>query len=155
MVHASSFQLRWFSGQVTPGASQCQIGFTGKECLYFRELEPTPDTPTPENRHLQTTSSHTNPSVPMSKLLRDVDRGKVLNYGIRHAFLQTTARACDRCTTYIQGYLTYKKMDLPRTLPWAYAWGHRGVLGEWAFPYGRGISVDDNAHPPQDSQQDP
>ena len=52
-------------------------------------------------------------------------------------------------------YLTYKKMDLPRTLPWACAWGHRGVLGEWAFPYGRGISVDDNAHPPQDSQEDP
>ena len=41
----------------------------------------------------------------------------------------------------VQGYLVDKKMPPPRTLPQAYAWGHRGVLGGWSFSYGRGTPV--------------
>ena len=33
----------------------------------------------------------------------------------------------------IQVYLAHKKPHPPRTLPWAYAEGPRGVLGGWAF----------------------
>ena len=33
----------------------------------------------------------------------------------------------------IQGYLTYKKTHPPRTLPQAYAWGPRGILGGGRF----------------------
>jgi hypothetical protein len=41
----------------------------------------------------------------------------------------------------LQGYLAYKKTHPPRILPKAYAWGPRGVLGGWAFSYGRGTPV--------------
>ena len=41
----------------------------------------------------------------------------------------------------LQGYLTYKKTHTPRTLPQAYAWGPRGVLGGWAVSYERGTPV--------------
>ena len=41
----------------------------------------------------------------------------------------------------LQGYLTYKKMHPPRTLPQAYAQRHRGVLGGWTLYYGRGRPV--------------
>ena len=39
----------------------------------------------------------------------------------------------------LQGYLAHKKLPPPRTLnvPQAYAYGPRGVLGGWAFSYGR------------------
>jgi len=33
------------------------------------------------------------------------------------------------CADCLQGYLTGKKTDPPRTLTYAYAWGPRGVLG--------------------------
>ena len=36
-----------------------------------------------------------------------------------------------------KGYLAHKKTPPPRTLPWAYAQGPRGVLGGW----GRGTPV--------------
>ena len=41
----------------------------------------------------------------------------------------------------VQGYLTDKKTHPPRTLPQAYAWGPRGVLGGWASSYERGSPV--------------
>jgi hypothetical protein len=41
----------------------------------------------------------------------------------------------------LQGYLTHKKKHPPRTLPQAYALGHKGVLEGWAFSYGRGAPV--------------
>ena len=41
----------------------------------------------------------------------------------------------------VQGYLTYKKTYPPRTLPEASASGPGGVLGGWAFSYGRGTPV--------------
>ena len=41
----------------------------------------------------------------------------------------------------VQGYLTEKKTYLPRTLLQGYAWGLKGVLGGWAFSYGRGTPV--------------
>ena len=42
---------------------------------------------------------------------------------------------------FVQGYLTHKKLHPPRTLPYAYAWGHRRVIGGWVVSYGRGIPV--------------
>ena len=42
---------------------------------------------------------------------------------------------------YCMPYLAYKKTHPPRTLPYAYAYGPRGVLGEWAFSYERGTPV--------------
>ena len=41
----------------------------------------------------------------------------------------------------VQGNLAWKKTHPPRTLPWAYAYGPRGVLRGWAFSYGRGSPV--------------
>ena len=41
----------------------------------------------------------------------------------------------------VQGYLAHKKTHPPRTLPQAYAQGPNGVLGKWAFSYGRGTLV--------------
>ena len=41
----------------------------------------------------------------------------------------------------LQRYLTYKRTHPLRTLPQAYAWGRRGVMGGWAFPHGRGTPV--------------
>ena len=41
----------------------------------------------------------------------------------------------------LQRYLTYKRTHPLRTLPQAYAWGRKGVMGGWAFPHGRGTSV--------------
>ena len=41
----------------------------------------------------------------------------------------------------LQRYLMYKKTHSPRTLPYAYAEGLRGVLGGWALSYGRGTPV--------------
>ena len=43
--------------------------------------------------------------------------------------------------TPVQGHLTYKKTHPPRTLLYAYASGHSGFLGGWAFSYGRGTPV--------------
>ena len=40
-----------------------------------------------------------------------------------------------------QGYLTNKKTHHHRTLPHAYAKGHRGVIGGWACSYERGTPV--------------
>ena len=42
----------------------------------------------------------------------------------------------------VRGYLAYKKTHRLRTLPQAYAQGPRGVLGGWAFSYGRGTPVE-------------
>ena len=47
----------------------------------------------------------------------------------------------------LQGYLTDKNTLPPRTLPWAYALGPRGVLGGLAFSYGRGTPVNLNTEP--------
>ena len=41
----------------------------------------------------------------------------------------------------VQGYLTYKKPHHPRTLPYAYVYGRRGVLRGWVFSHGGGIPV--------------
>jgi len=41
----------------------------------------------------------------------------------------------------LQGYLAHKKTLTPKTLPWAYASGPRGVLGGYAFSYERGTPV--------------
>jgi hypothetical protein len=41
----------------------------------------------------------------------------------------------------VQGYLTDKKTQPPRTLPLAYAWGPGGVLKGWVFSHGRGTPV--------------
>ena len=38
-------------------------------------------------------------------------------------------------------YLTYKTTYPPRTLPWVYAQGPRGVLGGWTLSCGRGTPV--------------
>jgi hypothetical protein len=43
----------------------------------------------------------------------------------------------------VLGFLTHTKSHPPGTLPLAYAEGPRGVLGEWAFAYGRGSPVRD------------
>ena len=46
--------------------------------------------------------------------------------------------------TNATGVLAHKKTHRPRTVPQAYASGPRGVLGEWAFSYGRGTPVQSN-----------
>ena len=38
----------------------------------------------------------------------------------------------------VQGYLAHKKPPPPRTLQQDHAYGSMGVLGGWAFSYGRG-----------------
>jgi len=43
----------------------------------------------------------------------------------------------------MQGYLALKKMHPLRTLPYAYAQGRGGVIGGWAFSYGRGTPCKD------------
>ena len=51
-------------------------------------------------------------------------------------------RASVRFPEELQGYLTCKKTHPPRTLPQAYVWGPRGVLGGRAFSYERGTLVE-------------
>ena len=46
----------------------------------------------------------------------------------------------------VQGFLAHKKTHPPRTLPQAYAHGHRGVLGVWAFFKERGTPVPAEMH---------
>ena len=45
-----------------------------------------------------------------------------------------------------QGYLALKKPHSPRTLPQAYAQVTWGIVGGWAFFYGRGAPVYSEPH---------
>jgi hypothetical protein len=54
--------------------------------------------------------------------------------------LYTTAVLEDKDTP-VQGHLAHKKTPPPQDLQQADAQGPMGVLGGWAFSYGRGIPV--------------
>ena len=47
---------------------------------------------------------------------------------VRATLLQATGPS-------VQELLAYKKTHPPRTLPYASAWGPKGILGGWAFSY--------------------
>ena len=58
-----------------------------------------------------------------------------------HHHLRRSLTKSLKCCPLYRDTSNYQQTHPPRTLPWAHAWGPRGLLGVWAFSYERGTPV--------------